>query len=123
MRMRYDPESGALYFRVREGKIEETLELPSPGAYMDVDAGGAVMGLEFLSIQEFVMFLTGFGGEVELPDRVDVGEYDGAMLRVFEGAMRRAFEGAHEGESVGDASAFFRRAFRPLTDRERAGGR
>lgn len=111
MRMRYDPESGALYFRLVEGEIEETLDLPSPGGYMDVSAEGDVMGLEFLSIQEFVMFLSGFGGEVELPERVDADAYADAV--------RRAFEESHEAETAGDVAQFFREAFRPRTDRER----
>ncbi len=45
MRFRYDPQSGALYFRLREGKIEETLDLPSPGGYMDVVLYLNLMGL------------------------------------------------------------------------------
>lgn len=111
MRFRYDPESGALYFRVHEGEIEETLDLPSPGGYMDVDRDGKVLGLEFLSLQEFVMFLSGFGGEVELPERVDAD--------VYAEAMRRAFEEGYEDETAGDVAFFFREAFRPRTDRER----
>src|SRR3712207_2819972 len=53
MRFRHDPTSGALYLRLREGEIAETLELPTPGAYVDIDEAGNVMGLEFLSLQEF----------------------------------------------------------------------
>jgi uncharacterized protein YuzE len=49
MRMRYDLVAGALYFRLREGRIEETLDLPSPGGYMDVDPEGNVMELEVLT--------------------------------------------------------------------------
>lgn len=112
MRMRYDPSSGALYFRVVEGEIEETLELPSPGAYMDVAADGTVMGLEFLSVQEFVTFLTGFDGEVELPERLEPEEYDEVM--------RRAFQESYESASASDLARFFRETFRTRTDRERA---
>ncbi|MBA2714856.1 MAG: DUF2283 domain-containing protein [Rubrobacteraceae bacterium] len=114
MRFRYDPQSGALYFRLREGKIEETLDLPSPGGYMDVDPEGNVMGLEFLSLQEYVTFLSGFGGEVELPERVDADAYDEAM--------RRAFEEVPTGETPADVLDFFRETFLPRTNRERAGG-
>lgn len=71
MRFRYDPASGALYFRVREGDIEETAELPTSGSYVDLDADGRVMGLEFLSVDEFLGFLLATGGEVVIPERVD----------------------------------------------------
>jgi uncharacterized protein YuzE len=95
MRFRYDPTSGALYFRLREGSIEETLELPSPGVYMDVNETGEVMGLEFLSLQEFVMFLSGFGGEVDLPEQVEP--------EILEGQMRLASEaGQHPGKRNSD---------------------
>lgn len=116
MRFRYDPQSGALYFRVREGRIEETLELPSPGAYMDVNEAGEVMGLEFLSLQEFVTFLSGFGGEVEPPERVDAEAYEEVLRRALE-------DGPADETRMADAVSFFREAFRPRTDRERAGGR
>ncbi len=71
MRFRYDPTSGALYFRVREGAIEETVELPTPGSYVDVDSSGRVMGLEFLSVHEFLAFLVASGGEAQIPEQVD----------------------------------------------------
>ena len=75
MRFRHDPTSGALYFRLREGEIEETLELHSPGAYMDVDKAGNVMGLEFLSLPEFLYFIDSMEGEVALPDRIEVDAF------------------------------------------------
>ena len=71
MRFRHDPATGALYFRLREGEIEETLELPTPGAYVDVDRDGNVMGVEFLSLEEFVYFMDANEGEVLLPDRIE----------------------------------------------------
>ena len=71
MRLRYDPVAGAIYFRLVEGEIEETVELPSPGCYADLDADGRVMGLEFLSVQEFLAFLTAAGGELEVPERIE----------------------------------------------------
>ena len=70
MRLRYDPVGGALYFRLVEGEIEETVELPHPGSYADLDADGRVMGLEFLSVQEFLAFLTSAGGEFAIPERI-----------------------------------------------------
>ena len=82
MRVRYDPASGALYFRLREGTIEETVELPTPGAYADVDAAGHVVGLEFLSVHEFLGFLVAMGGEAAVPERIDPAR-PGPALRRF----------------------------------------
>jgi uncharacterized protein YuzE len=46
MRLKYDLESGALYIHIREGEMEETLDLAEPGfgAHMDVDREGNVWG-------------------------------------------------------------------------------
>jgi uncharacterized protein YuzE len=77
-RIRYDEVSGALYVYVREigpGEVEETLTLfPDEerelGAYLDVDADGRPLGLEFLSIAEFDETLKRLGGTLDLPDRI-----------------------------------------------------
>jgi uncharacterized protein YuzE len=112
VRFRYDPKSGALYFRVVEGEIEETLELPSPGAYIDVAVDGTVMGLEFLSLQEFIMFATALGGEIEPPESVDVEAY-------YE-AIDLALEIQEGDEAASEVTAFWRREFQRWTDRERS---
>lgn len=83
MRLRYDPASGAFYFRVREGDIEETLETGAPGAYLDIDAQGRVMGLEFLSFEEFTNFLLLSNGEFDVPERIEDPD-------LFEEQVRRA---------------------------------
>ena len=70
MRFRYDPESGALYVRVREGDIEETLDLGS-GAYLDIDRDGNVVGAEFLSLEEFTEIVEAHDGVLNLPERVE----------------------------------------------------
>jgi uncharacterized protein YuzE len=72
MRFEFDPESGALYVRVREGQIEETLDLAEPGfgAHLDIDREGNVIGVEFLSLQEFTELVARSGGTLELPERV-----------------------------------------------------
>jgi uncharacterized protein YuzE len=73
MRFEFDPESGALYVRVREGQIEETLDLAEPGfgAHLDIDREGNVIGVEFLSLQEFTELVARSGGTLELPERVE----------------------------------------------------
>ena len=70
MKLRYDPESGALYARVREGAIEETVQ-HADGVYLDVDAGGRVLGAEFLTLKELADAITAEGGRWELPERID----------------------------------------------------
>ena len=68
----FDSESGALYVRVREGQVEETLELAEPGfgAYMDIDRDGNVLGVEFLSLEEFGELVARSGGVLKLPDHI-----------------------------------------------------
>ena len=70
MKFKYDPESGALYVRLREGVVDDTLEL-AEGAYIDIDAEGNVLGAEFLSMEEFRETMERYGGGVELPDHIE----------------------------------------------------
>jgi uncharacterized protein YuzE len=77
IKIKFDKESGAFYLRLREGRPEETLEIvprsagePEMGAYMDIDENGNVLGLEFLSLEEFVEAAGREGGLV-LPDRIE----------------------------------------------------
>ena len=73
MRFEHDPESGALYIRVREGEIAETLDLAEPGfgAHMDIDHEGNVIGVEFLSFEEYADVVRRSGGALEITDRVE----------------------------------------------------
>lgn len=72
MRFEHDSESGAWYVRLREGEIEETIPLAEPGfgASVDVDREGYVLGVEFLSLQEFTELVARFGGSLDLPERI-----------------------------------------------------
>jgi len=70
VKLRYDPESGALYARVREGAIEETVQ-HADGVYLDVDAEGCVLGAEFLTLKELAEAITAEGGSWELPERIE----------------------------------------------------
>jgi len=47
-RLSYDPEANALYLRLTENEVAETLEL-SRSTYLDVDADGAPVGFEILN--------------------------------------------------------------------------
>lgn len=73
-RFEHDPESGAWYVRLREGKIEETVDLAEPGfgAHLDVDREGNVLGVEFLSFEEYAELVARSGGRLEVPDAVEL---------------------------------------------------
>ncbi len=76
MRIRFDKESGAFYITLREGKVHETLDLgpsaePTFGAYADVDGEGNVLGLEFLSFEEFSELTDSSAGGFEIPERIE----------------------------------------------------
>jgi len=76
VKLRYDLESGALYMRVREGAIEESVQ-HADGVYLDVDAEGRVIGAEFLTLKELAETITAEGGRWELPERIEnPGSYE-----------------------------------------------
>ena len=70
MKLRYDPGSGVLYMRFREGNIEETVQ-HADGVYLDIDAEGQVLGAEFLTLKELAETVTAEGGKWELPERIE----------------------------------------------------
>ncbi len=70
MKLRYDPESGALCVRVGEGAIEETVQ-HAGGVYLDIDAEGRVLGAEFLTLEELAEAVTAEDGGWELPERIE----------------------------------------------------
>ncbi len=70
MKLRYDPESGALYVRVEEGTIGETVQ-HADGVYLDIDAEGRVLGAEFLTLEELAGAITAEGGRWDVPERIE----------------------------------------------------
>jgi DNA-binding NarL/FixJ family response regulator len=72
-RFEHDPESGAFYFRVRDGEYHETIPLGEPGfgAGVDVDAEGHVLGFEFLSFEEYGELVERVGGYLVVPERLE----------------------------------------------------
>lgn len=62
----YDSENGLLYVRVRGGEIAETIERDE-NVYMDVDAKGYVLGVEFLSLAALAS-----AKSFEVPERLDL---------------------------------------------------
>jgi uncharacterized protein YuzE len=81
-RISHDPESGALYVRLREGEYHETISLGDPGlgAGVDVDAQGNVLGVEFLSFEEFAEVVADSGGALELPENLGSRAEESAAL-------------------------------------------
>ena len=69
----HDPESGALYIRLRDGEYEETLDFGNPGGgvNVDIDREGYVLGLEFLSLKEYAEVIAEHGGKLVLPKRIE----------------------------------------------------
>jgi uncharacterized protein YuzE len=64
MILRY--ESGILYIKVREGDVEDTLEL-NPETYLDVDKNGQVLAYEFWNGTKMLEELKS-GKEFALPE-------------------------------------------------------
>lgn len=56
MHFRFDDDANALYVALHEGAVARTLELTEL-IYVDVDASGAPLGIEFVSADEFLTFL------------------------------------------------------------------
>lgn len=69
MRIELDKEYGLLYIELRDGEVEETLDL-AEGVHLDVDAEGQALGIEFMSLEAFEHYLRTHAGAVEIPDVV-----------------------------------------------------
>jgi uncharacterized protein YuzE len=73
MRFEYDKEANALYIYLRgkipEGGVACTVEL-EPGAYLDADRAGRILGVEFLELENFRGFLERNGGRVDIPAHI-----------------------------------------------------
>ena len=56
MQFSFDSEANSLYIALHEGQVARTIEITDM-VYVDVDASGAPLGVEFVSADEFVPFL------------------------------------------------------------------
>ena len=65
LRMTYSESGGALYFALGEGEVAETIELEEM-VYVDLDATGRPVGIEFVAAEDFLPFLVRRGGEFAL---------------------------------------------------------
>lgn len=70
MNIKIDPETGVLYLRLKgldgvAGLVEETKEVEE-GVYLDLDAEGKPVGMEFLSMEDFEAFLRKYPEGIEI---------------------------------------------------------
>jgi len=72
-RVRYDAEADAMYLRLRDGAIAETVEVAEM-VYVDVDKDGHPIGVEFVVASDFLPFLSRPGGEFTIPERLQPSE-------------------------------------------------
>jgi uncharacterized protein YuzE len=70
VKFKRDPRSGAVYLRLREPSPEGVFEtlVVDEGVYMDVDEDGFVIGIEFLSLEDFGEYIEAFPGGWEVPE-------------------------------------------------------
>jgi uncharacterized protein YuzE len=65
MEITYCAEHSLLYVRLRDGEIAKTIELAAE-IYVDLDAAGAPLGVEFLNAAaDFLPFLEAHGGRLD----------------------------------------------------------
>ena len=68
----YDREANALYLYFREipdGAVARTVEL-AEGVYLDADAEGRTLGVEFLDLEDYNRWLARNNGVGTIPQRV-----------------------------------------------------
>jgi len=65
-----DSETGGLYMKLRDGHVHDSLAVDE-GVYVDVDLAGRVLGVEFLSMDEFSETVARFGGTQNIPELIE----------------------------------------------------
>lgn len=72
MRIEYSPTAGALYLRLQSGTVAKTIEIEEM-VYVDVDASGQPLGIEFVDAQGLFPFLERHANAIDVPgDLVDL---------------------------------------------------
>jgi uncharacterized protein YuzE len=72
VRFEFDSEADALYIRIKEGRVERTIELDE-GVYADLDAESRPLGLEFIALAAFDEWMKRHG-TLNVPKRVESRE-------------------------------------------------
>ena len=62
-----DPEVNALYVRFARGEVARTVEIENDAVYLDVDANGGPLGIEFVDADDVVPFLRRHSGNFDIP--------------------------------------------------------
>ena len=70
MIIKQDIAAGAIYMKLRDGEVAETVEVTDADAYVDLDSEGYVLGIEFLSIEEFQAAMQAANG-LQVPERIE----------------------------------------------------
>lgn len=65
----YDRDVDALYLRLRGGAVDHTVEVDG-SIYMDVDAAGQPLGIEFLHSEDLAPYVRRHGEELGIPESV-----------------------------------------------------
>lgn len=68
MRIEYDHEADAVYVDVTSGTQARTVEVEPESIYVDLDAEGRTLGIEFLSLDAFRTYIEKHGG-LDIPER------------------------------------------------------
>lgn len=73
LKIRHDAQSGAIYMKLREGRPDHTEDFSEKAdVYVDVDPEGYVVGLEALSFGDLAQAIEEHGGELDIPDRLEI---------------------------------------------------
>jgi uncharacterized protein YuzE len=68
MRIEYDRNAMALYVHLADGEQAETVEVQPMKVYVDIDAEGRTLGIEFLTLEAFGEYIREHGG-MNFPER------------------------------------------------------
>ena len=73
MRLDFDAESGGLYIGVREGRVEQTLDLAEPNSVLLwTSMAKAKSWASSFSLKEYIELITRFDSVLELSDKIEV---------------------------------------------------
>ncbi len=73
IRFDYSHDENLLYVALGDGPAAETIELED-SVYVDIDADGHPIGIEFVNAVDFLPFLVRHGGRLALPERIASGD-------------------------------------------------
>lgn len=72
IRFDYSHDENLLYVALADGPAAETIEIEE-SVYVDIDADGRPIGIEFVNAIDFLPFLARHGGQLKLRERIASG--------------------------------------------------